>query len=95
LAVNETPPEIQDNSHTIDHITNIWRILQETPGFDTNRLLALIPQLLAKPQTQQMGQKVVSRLAQKTAARVIRQILLEQPAPTDNQIKYLPPAAIR
>lgn len=70
--------EGKDNAQTVEHIKHIWGILQETPGFDANKVLPLIPQLLTKPETQQMGQKIASRLAQKVAARLIRNILVEE-----------------
>jgi len=37
-----------------------------------------LPQLLVKPQVQNMGQKVVGGLAQRAVARVIREFLLSQ-----------------
>jgi len=38
----------------------------------------LIPKLLVKPETQQMGQQVASALAQSAVARLIREILVAQ-----------------
>jgi hypothetical protein len=76
-AVQDTPPEVADNAQTIEHIQHIWAILQDTSGFDANKILPLLPQLLTKPETQQMGQKIASRLAQKVTARLIRNILVE------------------
>jgi predicted unusual protein kinase regulating ubiquinone biosynthesis (AarF/ABC1/UbiB family) len=76
-AVTETPPEISQSNKSLEHLTNIIDILKETPGFDPMRLLPLIPKLLAKPETQQMGQLIAGRLAQRLAARLIRNLLLE------------------
>ncbi|MGK7873141.1 MAG: ABC1 kinase family protein [Xenococcaceae cyanobacterium] len=81
LAVKETPPELRENSYSLKHLKNILVILQETPGFDAKSLLPLIPELLAKPQTQQMGQKIAEGLAQKVAARLIRNMLLDLDVP--------------
>jgi hypothetical protein len=42
------------------------------------QLIPIIPRLLVKPEAQQMGQQIVGGLAQRTAARLIREMLLEQ-----------------
>lgn len=75
LAV-EAPPE-QVSSKNLEHLRNIWDILQETPGFNPQNFLSLIPQLLTKPETQTMSRKVAERLAQKVAARLIRRVMIE------------------
>lgn len=63
------------------HIQNIWRILQETPDFDPMFILPLIPKVLMKPETQQLGQKIAEGLLQRVAARFIRNVLLaDQPS---------------
>jgi hypothetical protein len=79
-----TPPASQQvsNSATLDHIKRIWDILQETRGFDPVRLLPVIPQLLVKPETQKMGQAIASRLAQRVATRLIREVLLQDTSPS-------------
>ncbi|NJK99357.1 MAG: AarF/ABC1/UbiB kinase family protein [Spirulinaceae cyanobacterium SM2_1_0] len=51
------------------HLQNIWGILAEMPGFDATRVLAVLPQVLVKPEIQELGQKVASGLAQRLAAR--------------------------
>lgn len=60
-----------------EHIKRIWDILKETPGFDPLQLIPVIPQILMKQETQQMGQKIAGRLAQRVIARLIREALLE------------------
>ncbi|MFB2920161.1 ABC1 kinase family protein [Aerosakkonema funiforme] len=77
LWVNEKPIA-NDTPSSLEHIKRIWQILQETPGFDAQQLLPLIPKLLVKPETQQMGQQVASGLAQRAAARLIREILVAE-----------------
>jgi predicted unusual protein kinase regulating ubiquinone biosynthesis (AarF/ABC1/UbiB family) len=59
-----------------DHIRRIIDLLGETPGFDPMQLVPLVPRLLAKPETQQFGQQIVSGLTQRIAARIIRELLL-------------------
>lgn len=106
LAVQETPVELRDNSQSLEHLKNIWEILQETPGFEPMRLLPLIVQLLNKQETQQMGQKIAEGLAQKVAVRLIRNLLLELDVPQNAsangsgsfqkpQISLPPAAALR
>lgn len=87
LAVERSPlpPE---NQETLDHVKRIWDILRSTRGFDQNKVLALIPRLLAKPETQQIGQQIVGGLAQRLTARLIRDVLLK-----DETATY-PPSAL-
>ena len=68
---------VQD-SQTAEHIKRIWEILKETPGFDPMQLVPVIPQLLLKPETQRMGQKIAGGLAQRVIARMIREALLKE-----------------
>ena len=78
----ERPVALSENQQTLEHVKRIWSILQETRGFDQGKLLSLLPRLLAKPETQKMGQKIVGGLAQKFAVRLLRDFLLtEQPSP--------------
>ena len=78
LAVQETPTEFREDSYTMTHLRNIVGILQQTPGFDLTRLISVVTKIVAKPETQQMGQKVAEGLAQKMAARLIRNLLIEE-----------------
>jgi hypothetical protein len=66
-----------ENAQTAEHIKRIWEILQDTPGFDPLQLVPLVPQLLLKPETQRMGQKIAGGLAQRVIARMIREALLK------------------
>ncbi|OKH23206.1 hypothetical protein NIES593_10185 [Hydrococcus rivularis NIES-593] len=88
VAVQETPPELRKNSQTIEHLKNILRILQETPGFDPMHLLPMLTQLVTKPKTQQMGQQIVEKLVQKAIARFIRSLLLESQEPQNEIYNY-------
>lgn len=97
LAVQETPTELRETSHSSEHIKNIWKILQETPGFDAMHVISIVAQLLAKPETQQMGQKIAEGLLQKAIVRLLRSLLLESNEfandPNPNDQKALPPVA--
>jgi predicted unusual protein kinase regulating ubiquinone biosynthesis (AarF/ABC1/UbiB family) len=80
-----------EETKNLDHILRILKILQETPGFDPLRLLPLIPRLLSKPETHQLGQKVVAGLTQRAIARLIREFLLSEQTPsTSNGRKQAP-----
>jgi predicted unusual protein kinase regulating ubiquinone biosynthesis (AarF/ABC1/UbiB family) len=103
LAVNETPNRTPETAQTAEHIQRIWEILKDTPGFDPMQLVPIIPQLLLKPETQRMGQKIANGLAQKAITRLIRETLLKDAPPEVPQNRYkktgtsprlvLPPAA--
>jgi predicted unusual protein kinase regulating ubiquinone biosynthesis (AarF/ABC1/UbiB family) len=61
-----------------ERILRIMNLLRETPGFDPIQLVPIVPRLLAKPEAQQLGQQVVGGLAQRAAARLIREVLLQE-----------------
>lgn len=75
LATPEMPPETPTSS-TLDQVARIIELLRETPGFDPFQLVPLVPRILAKPETHQLGQQIVGGLAQRLAARLIRELLL-------------------
>lgn len=86
LAVQETPPDLKNNGQTTEHLKNILKILQETPGFDPMHLVPIATKLLVKPEIQQMGQKIVEGLMQKVVARLIYNLLLDLDKPQDRKI---------
>lgn len=106
-TVNYTQSVFKNSPDNLDHLKNIISLLQETPGFDPTALIPLFAQVLTKKETQQMGQKVVEGLAQKMAARLIRNLFLAPESETNNHQNgngngkspetrlSLPPAAVR
>ncbi len=78
LGTNGNHPVTRETPQSVEHIKRIWEILQETPGFDAMQLVPLIPNLLFKPETQQMGQQIAGGLAQRAVARLIREILISE-----------------
>lgn len=68
-----------ENAANLESIKRIWGILQETEGFDANKLLGLVPKLMARSETQQMGQQIAAGLAQRAVVRFIREVLLVEP----------------
>ncbi len=87
-----TKPINSAEEKRVEHIKRIWQILQETPGFDTMQLVQLIPNILTKPEMQQMGQQVASGLTQRAIARLIRQILLSPEYSSTNGNGHQPQA---
>lgn len=100
LAVQETPPDLIEDSQKWQHLQNIWKILQDTPGFEPMRLVPPLTKILTKPETQQMGQKVVEGLAQKAIARLVRSLILELDRKNSEKVvvieptRSLPPAKV-
>lgn len=77
LGVTAThPQESVAESENLERIKRIWKILQETQGFDPFQVLPILPQLVLKPEVQQMSQQVASRLTQRVLARLIREFLM-------------------
>ena len=73
----KTTAKPQQLSEGLQHIQRIWGILQQTKGFDPSVILPRIPQILMKSETQNFGQKIASGLTQRMAARLIREVLLQ------------------
>jgi predicted unusual protein kinase regulating ubiquinone biosynthesis (AarF/ABC1/UbiB family) len=72
------PPIAPADQKKLEHIQRILNILKETKGFDPLKLAAVVPQLLGKPETQKMGQQILSGLAQRAVAKLIRETLLKE-----------------
>lgn len=87
IKVTEAPVKTERDSYTITHLRNIIGILQQTSGFNPRRLVSLVSKIISKPETQTMGQKVAEGLAQKMAARLIRNLLLENEEQDNNLSK--------
>ncbi|HBB34744.1 MAG TPA: hypothetical protein DDZ80_30320 [Cyanobacteria bacterium UBA8803] len=92
LEEEKTPQESAEVSKSAEHIKRIWEILKDTPGFDPLQLMPMIPQLLMKQETQQMGQKIAGSLAQRVLARLIREVLL-QDVPEEDLLTDIPPVS--
>jgi predicted unusual protein kinase regulating ubiquinone biosynthesis (AarF/ABC1/UbiB family) len=86
-----TDPSTTSAINTLGHIQRIWGILRETKGFDPMTILPIIPQILTKSETQNLGRRIAGGLAQKFAARLIREVLL-QDMPTETSKSLALPA---
>ncbi|MDJ1181592.1 ABC1 kinase family protein [Roseofilum casamattae] len=73
-----TTGEKTEDQQNLEHLQRIWQIVRETQGFDPMKVIPILPQLIFKPETQQMGQQIASGLAQRAIARFIREILLSE-----------------
>lgn len=100
---SKAPVESAPTPNNLDHIVRILEILRDTPGFDPLELLPLIPRILLKPETHQMGQRIATGLAQRAAIRFVREVLLQEgnssnghaiPASSSKVAKSSPQAAL-
>lgn len=66
---------------TLEHLKRIWGLFQDTPGFDPFQMVPVLGQILVRAETQQMGRRIASGLAQKAAARTIRELLAPETPP--------------
>ena len=85
-TVNDTPSVVDYNADTLARLQGVFAILQETKGYDPTKLVGLLFRLLAKPETQELGQKVANGLLQRVLARLIRAALAGQPQPASEPI---------
>jgi predicted unusual protein kinase regulating ubiquinone biosynthesis (AarF/ABC1/UbiB family) len=93
MKVASPAKNTQQLSEGLGHIQRIWGILQQTKGFDPTIVLPKIPQILMKSETQSFGQKIASGLTQRMAARLIREVLL-QDVPEDIVVDGRPQLAL-
>jgi len=97
-AVNEIPAATTEQQQTLEHIKNILKILQQTPGFDLAKLPPQVAQLLFNPGVQLLGQQIASQLLQKAVVRLIRELLASEegkPVELDQPARLsLPPARV-
>ncbi|NEP17732.1 MAG: AarF/ABC1/UbiB kinase family protein [Leptolyngbya sp. SIO4C1] len=70
------PAQAAQSNHSWDHLVRILTILRDTQGFDTRTLATVLPQVLTKPETRDMGRRVVNGVMQRALARIIREVLL-------------------
>ncbi len=96
LDRQQSPAAATDEQQTLEHLKRIWGLVQETPGFDAMKLVPVLSRLLVKPETQRMGQRIAGGLAQRLAARLIREVMLpgSQKHPSVSQVA-LPQQPVR
>ncbi len=79
------PQPSTDWEDNLAHLRRVLTLLQETSSFDPLQLLSAIAPILTRAEAQELGLKVASGLAQKTAARLIREFFLADPPPQKEQ----------
>lgn len=77
-AITEVPGASSEEQQTLEHIKNIIKILQEGGNFDLSKTIDQISKLVVNPNVQTIGQKIASQVAQKAAARVLRELLVTE-----------------
>ncbi|MEL6459340.1 MAG: AarF/ABC1/UbiB kinase family protein [Cyanobacteria bacterium J06621_15] len=77
-AITEVPGASSEEKETLEHIKNIIKILQEGGNFDLSKAIEQISKLAVNPNVQTLGQKIASQIAQKAAARVLRELLVTE-----------------
>ncbi|BDA71361.1 ABC-1 domain protein [Calothrix sp. PCC 7716] len=55
---------------TLSYIKNIWKLLQDSPGFNFIKLTQAITKILVKPQTHQLGHYLANTVLQRTLHRL-------------------------
>ena len=68
----KVPADLEQASSNFENFRRVLGILRDTPGFDVNQVITVVVQLIQKPETQQMGQKIFEGLAQKALVRLVR-----------------------
>ena len=84
-----------EEQKNFDHLMQIIGILQETRGFDPLQFASLLPRILAKPETQQMGQKIAAGLANRAIARFIREVVLRDDRRVELRPELRPERSLR
>ncbi|NJL85284.1 MAG: AarF/ABC1/UbiB kinase family protein [Leptolyngbyaceae cyanobacterium SM1_1_3] len=100
LGIAVSPEPTSARPQGFEHITRILSILRETRGFDAATLASVLPQVLLKRETREMGQRIVGGLAQRAAARLIRGVLLTEPEAAERNghrppQRSLPPVPVK
>ena len=80
-SVAPTQTSAAGSTSSWQQLIRILTILRETRGFDVRTLAAVLPKLIIRPETQAMGRRVVNGVLQRTAARLIREVLMPSTLP--------------
>jgi predicted unusual protein kinase regulating ubiquinone biosynthesis (AarF/ABC1/UbiB family) len=73
-----------DEDTSWEHLTAIWTILQQDRQLQPLEIVPIAGRILMKPETQAMGRHVMSQLAQRALARLIREMVLRDSDETNN-----------
>jgi predicted unusual protein kinase regulating ubiquinone biosynthesis (AarF/ABC1/UbiB family) len=78
----------------VDHLQRVWTLLSQNPAFQPLELLPAVAKLVVKPEAQQLGRQLASRWFQRSAAQLIRQILLPDSQPASAPLPHTPPRSL-
>lgn len=67
----------EESVSSLGYIAKLWNILQKDQAIAPNEMLPLATRILSKPQTLAIGRDVMSKLAQRSIVRAVRQVLLK------------------
>lgn len=90
----QAPSTMVSSPSDLAHLMRILEILKDTKGFDAATIATRLPAILFKPETRDMGQQVVSGLAQRALARLIRSLLLDDAEVIATPITVQPETAL-
>ncbi|MDX2254067.1 MAG: AarF/ABC1/UbiB kinase family protein [Pseudanabaenaceae cyanobacterium bins.39] len=65
-----------DSPSSLAYISRLWTILQRDQQISPTQIVPIATRILSKPQTLALGRDVVSKLAQRSLVRIVRQVLL-------------------
>ncbi|ELS32145.1 MULTISPECIES: ABC1 kinase family protein [Pseudanabaena] len=65
-----------DTPSSLDYIARLWSILQKDNAISPTEILPLATRILSKRQTLTLGRDVISKLAQRSLVRAVREMLL-------------------
>jgi hypothetical protein len=75
IGISQNSSKVESIS-SLGYIAKLWKILQKDQAISPNEILPLATRILSKPQTLAIGRDVVSKLAQRSIVRAVRQVLL-------------------
>ncbi|MCF2971776.1 AarF/ABC1/UbiB kinase family protein [Synechococcus sp. Nb3U1] len=85
---SQTGSPAQPTSDTMEHLQRLWELLSGNPTFQPMQLFPVVAKVATKPEAQQLGRQLASRWLQRSAARLIRDLLLpdaEEPSSTHSR----------
>ncbi|MEM6451641.1 MAG: AarF/ABC1/UbiB kinase family protein [Cyanobacteria bacterium P01_D01_bin.105] len=75
-----------------EQVVRILKILRETEGLNPVMVASVLPKMFAQPEGRDIGRRIVSGVAQRAIARMIREFLVQEPAV--GRSPALPPAGV-
>jgi hypothetical protein len=73
--LNQEPNQVESPS-SLSYIVRLWKVLQQDKAIAPTDIFPLATRILSKRQTLTFGRDVVSKLAQRSAVRALREVLL-------------------